>query len=240
MEPLRTFFQDQGFVCHTPSYRFHDLPDGPERTKALTGVSIADYVEDIASFLATLDQRPIVVGHSLGGLIAQLLNGRGLIRAGILLNSSIISGTVPTTDLERALGKMFMSAGPFWDLVPGQDFDLLSAYGLNTMPVDQQHEICDRLETESGQVLFELFFWLYDLNQVTKVDIDRASAPLLFLSGSEDKVVPPSTARSMADRYGPLATFVQIDGRCHYMQLETGWEELARISLDWLDDLPGR
>jgi len=240
IEPFKSFFEERGFVCHTPTYRHHDLADGPERTEALIGASIADYVEDIAGFLASLDSAPIVIGHSLGGLIAQLLNGRGLIKAGILINSSIINGTVPTTEMERALGKMFMSAGPFWEMVPGQDFDLLATYGLNTMPEAQQHEICDRLKTESGQVLFELFFWMYDVNQVTRVDFDRARAPLLFLSGSEDKVVPPSTARSMSDRYGPLATFAQIDGRCHYMQLENGWQDLAQRSLEWLDGLPRR
>lgn len=238
MEPFRRFFQEQGFDCHTPTYRHHDLPDGPERTAALTGVSISDYVEDIAGFLATLDKPPIVIGHSLGGLIAQLLNGRGLIAAGVLINSSIINGTVPTTEMERALGKMFMSAGTFWEMVPGQDFDLLATYGLNTMPSAQQHEICDRLQTESGQVLFELFFWMYDIHQATKVDFEQARAPLLFLSGSEDKVVPPTTARSMADRYGAQATFLQFGGRCHYMQLEEAWEEIAGASLEWIDSLP--
>lgn len=237
MDTFKHFFEEKGFECHTPTYRHHDLPDGPDRTAALTGVSIADYVEDIAGCLATLDHPPIVIGHSLGGLIAQLLNGRGLISAGVLINSSIINGTVPTTQMERALGKMFMSAGPFWEMVPGQDFDLLATYGLNTMPGAQQHEICDRLQTESGQVLFELFFWMYDVAQTTKVDFDQARAPLLFLSGSEDKVVPPTTASSMAERYGEQATFLQFDGRCHYMQLEDGWEEIASASLDWIDSL---
>jgi len=237
MDPLFHFFEGQGFDCHAPTYRFHDLPDGEERTNALRGTSIADYVGDIAAFLETLDAKPVVIGHSLGGLIAQLLASRGLIGAGVLINSSIINGTVPTTEMERALGKMFMSAGPFWDVVPGQDFDLLATYGLNTMPSEQQHEICDRLSTESGQVLFELFFWMYDVNQTTKVDFSRASTPLLFLSGSEDKVVPPSTAKSMADRYGDLATFVEVPGRCHYMQLEEGREKLAQQCLDWIRGL---
>ena len=237
MAPFRDYFQQHGFECHSPTYRFHDLPDSEERTEALKGVSIKDYVDDIADFIKTLDKRPIVVGHSLGGLIAQLLSGRGLIEAGVLINSSIINGTLPTTEMERALGKGFMSAGRFWEEAPGQDFELLAAYGLNTMPAEQQHEICDRLSTESGNVLYELFFWMYDVNQTTLVDFTLAQAPLLFLSGSEDKVVPPTTSRTMADRYGDLASFVEIEGRCHYMQLEDGWEDLARQSVEWIDQL---
>ncbi|WP_420336411.1 alpha/beta hydrolase [Roseibium sp.] len=237
MAPFRGFFEEKGFTCHSPTYRHHDLPDGEERTEALRGASIADYVADITAFLATLDTKPVVIGHSLGGLIAQLLAARSLIAAGVLINSSIINGTVPTTEMERALGKMFMSVGPFWNEVPGQDFELLATYGLNTMPVEQQHEICDRLNTESGQVLFELFFWMYDVNQTTRIDFDRANTPLLFLSGSEDKVVPPTTAKTMADRYGPLATFIEIPGRCHYMQLEKDHDALARRCLDWIRTL---
>ncbi|MET1414695.1 alpha/beta hydrolase [Roseibium sp. HPY-6] len=234
LDPIRHFFEAEGYTCHSPVYRFHDLPEGEERTQALKGVSIADYVADIAAFIETLEQKPIVIGHSLGGLIGQLLSARELIEAGVLINSSIINGTVPTTEMERALGKMFMSAGPFWEDVPGQDFDLLAAYGLNTMPVEQQHDICDRLGTESGQVLFELFFWMYDVNQTTRIDFTRATAPLLFLSGSEDKVVPPTTAKTMADRYGTRATFIEVPGRCHYMQLEEGREKLAQHCLEWI------
>jgi non-heme chloroperoxidase len=237
MAPFQEFFKEQGFECHAPTYRFHDLSDSEARSDALKGLSISDYVDDIAAFIESLGGRPIVVGHSLGGLIAQLLSARGLIEAGVLINSSIINGTLPTTDMERALGKGFMSAGRFWEEALGQDFELLAAYGLNTMPENQQHEICNRLSTESGNVLFELFFWMYDINQTTKIDFESAKAPLLFLSGSEDKVVPPSTARTMAACYGDLATFVEVEGRCHYMQLEAGWEKLAQRSLDWIEQL---
>ncbi|MES0808092.1 alpha/beta hydrolase [Roseibium sp. SCPC15] len=235
METFSDFFQSRGFECHSLTYRHHELPDSEERSRALIGTSIKDYVDDVAAFIDRLNQRPIVIGHSLGGLVAQLLSSRGLIHAGVLINSSIINGTTPTTDMERALGKLFMSAGRFWEMAPGQDFELLAAYGLNTMPEKQQHEICDRLSTESGAVLFELFFWMYDVNQTTKVDFSKAKAPLLFLSGSEDKVVPPSTSRTMADRYGDLAEFAEIPGRCHYMQLESGWEHIAQQSLDWIE-----
>ncbi|WP_298958195.1 alpha/beta hydrolase [uncultured Roseibium sp.] len=238
METFKSYFENAGFECHTPSYRGHGLPEGDARNDALTGASIADYVEDIAHYIREMEQRPIVIGHSLGGLIAQLLSPRELIEAGVLINSSIIHGTLPTTEMERALGKMFMSAGRFWEMVPGQDFELLAAYGLNTMPERKQHEICDRLGTESGAVLFELFFWMYDVNQTTKVDFANAKAPLLFLSGSEDKVVPPSTALTMADRYGSLATFEVIEGRCHYMQLEDGWEDIAAKSMKWIENMP--
>ncbi|TWI79961.1 pimeloyl-ACP methyl ester carboxylesterase [Roseibium hamelinense] len=238
MQTFTRFFEQQGYSCHTPTYRHHDLPASDERQTALTGLSIADYVSDISAFISGLEQPPIVIGHSLGGLIAQLLAARGEIRAAVLINSSICHGTLPTTDMERALGKGFMSAGRFWEMAPGQDFELLAAYGLNTMPEHQQHAICDRLGTESGTVLFELFFWMYDINQTTWIDHATVQTPLLFLSGTEDKVVPPSTSRAMASRYGDWARFVEVEGKCHYMQLEDGWQDIAQTSLDWISALP--
>lgn len=240
MAPFKKFFEEAGFACHAPTYRFHHLADGEERRKALIGTSIQDYVSDTVEFIRTLDRPPIVIGHSLGGLIAQILSGRGLIEAGVLINSSIMAGTTPTTDMERALGRMFMSAGAFWQEAPGQDFELLAAYGLNTMPEIQQHEICDRLSTESGEVLFELFFWMYDQKQATQVVFDGRNAPMLFLTGGEDKVVPPSTARQMAARYGDLAALQEYPGKCHYMHLEDGWQELASNSLVWIRETVSR
>jgi len=77
-------------------------------------LSIADYVEDIASFAGTLNAQPILVGHSLGGIVAQKLATRGLASAIVLLNGSVNWGVLPTTDQERELVKMFISTGAFW------------------------------------------------------------------------------------------------------------------------------
>lgn len=237
MENFRQHFEKQGFECHAPTYRFHDMPPSEARNEALKGVSISDYVDDLTDFIQGLDEKPILVGHSLGGLVAQLLAAKGLAQAVVLLNSSIINGTLPTTPRERNLGKLFISSGAFWEQSLGQDFDFLAEFGLNTLPEDLQHQLCDRLDTESGRVLFEFVFWMYDENQTTKVDIEAVTCPVLFLSGSEDRAVPPSTARAMAVRYGDKARFVEIKGACHYMQFDTGWENTAQISIDWLNGL---
>ncbi|MFA3918238.1 alpha/beta hydrolase [Ruegeria hyattellae] len=237
MENFSRYFEAQGYACHAPAYRFHDMPPSEARDAVLKGLSIADYVDDLSAFIETLDQPPVLVGHSLGGLVAQLLAAKGLARSAVLLNSSIINGTLPTTERERRLGKLFISAGAFWEETPGQDFDLLADFGLNTLPETLQHQLYDRLDTESGRVLFEFVFWMYDENQTTKVDIDAVTCPLLFLSGSEDRAVPPSTARAMAARYGDRAQFAEIEGACHYMQFDDGWEKTAQHCIDWLKGL---
>jgi len=226
-------FEASGYVCHCLTYRYHDLPSGPERDAKLVGESIADFVDDARQAIKEIGENPIVVGHSLGGLVAQLLAAEGALRAGVLLNSSIVNGILPTTDGERDLGKLFISAGAFWERALRQDFELLKKYGLNTLPADLQRDIHARLETESGRVLFEFVFWMYDIRQTTLVDRKKVSCPLLFVSGTEDKAVATSTARLMAERY-ETADFLAVDGGCHYMQFDDQWPGIAAKVLDWL------
>lgn len=235
MDNVRAEFEAVGYTCHDFTYRFHDLPPGADRDSKLVGVSIADYVADARKAIAKMTERPIVIGHSLGGVVAQLLAGEGLLRSAVLLNSSIVNGVLPTTDGERELGKLFMSSGPFWEQALGQDFELLAKYGLNTLPQSMQHDIHQRLDTESGQVLFEFVFWMYDANQTTWVDPKSVTCPLLFVSGTEDRAVATSTARNMAARY-ETADFIAVDGACHYIQFDEHWPEVARTVLSWLAD----
>jgi pimeloyl-ACP methyl ester carboxylesterase len=162
-------FEALGYRCLSPAYRHHDRPPSAETTARLVGTSIADYVDDIAAAVATLDRPPILVGHSLGGIVAQKLAARGLARAIVLLNGSVNWGVLPTTDAERALGRMLMSAGRFWESTLLPDFETMAKYGLNRLEPGEQRRVFDRLGPESGRVMFELFFWMFDENETTRI-----------------------------------------------------------------------
>ncbi|KZK75922.1 Alpha/beta hydrolase family protein [Pseudovibrio sp. Ad13] len=89
----RTLFWTPHGACELFTRTFklphHDLPPGPERDDKLVGVSIADYVEDARQAIAEIGEAPVVVGHSIGGVIAQLLAAEGAIKAGVLLNTAL-------------------------------------------------------------------------------------------------------------------------------------------------------
>jgi pimeloyl-ACP methyl ester carboxylesterase len=229
------FFAAKGFACHCPAYRHHDPSPSPEDAALLQGLSIADYVEDIASFVGTLSAQPILVGHSLGGIIAQKLASRGLASAIVLLNGSVNWGILPTTDHERELAKMFISTGAFWEKTLLPDFETMARFGLNKLDVHQQRRVFDRLGPESGQVMFELFFWMFDDNQTTRIDYGATTCPVLIVSGTDDLAVPPSTSRLIAERYGERATFREAPGYGHYLTLEPAWKEIAKLCADWID-----
>jgi non-heme chloroperoxidase len=231
------YFEGLGHRCLSPAYRFHDGPPSAETATRLTGTGIADYVEDIAAAMATLDGPPILVGHSLGGVVAQKLAARGLARAIVLLNGSVNWGILPTTDAERALGRMLMAAGPFWERTLLPDFETMARFGLNRLAPADQRRVFDRLSPESGRVMFELFFWMFDDHRTTRVDYDRVTCPVLVVSGSEDLAIPPSTSRLIAAHHGPRATFHEAPGFGHYLPLEPGWQQIAEFCAGWISSV---
>ena len=236
MENFERHFDELGWRCTSPAYRHHHKPLTDERSGVLTELSIADYSDDIAAAIATLDTAPVIVGHSLGGVIAQKLAAQGLARAIVLLNGSINWGVLPTTNEERALAKALMSAGPFWETTLLPDFETMSKFGLNMLEEAEQQRVFDRLGHESGRAMFELFFWIFDENQTTRIDYQNITCPVLMVSGSEDLAIPPSTSRVIAQLHGSSATFHEAKGFGHYLTLEPGWRQIADLCARWLTD----
>lgn len=234
MANFAEFFADKGFVCHSPAFRYHDRFPTPEGGAQLKGLSIADYVDEIGSFVASLEVPPILMGHSLGGVVAQKLAMRGLARAIVLLNGSVNWGVLPTTSGERELGKVLMSAGAFWEDTLLPDFETMSRFGLNKLDPEEQHRVFDKLGPESGRVMFELFFWMLDDQETTRIDYDDVRCPVLIVSGSDDLAIPPSTARLIAERHGANATFHEATGFGHYLTLEPRWREIAELCAGWI------
>jgi len=234
MSNFSRYFELKGFQCHSPAYRHHDNLCSEDASARLVGTSIVDYVEDTAGFVKNLEEAPILVGHSLGGVVAQKIAAMGLARAIVLLNGSVNWGILPTTNQERDLGRMLMSSGPFWEGTLLPDFETMAKFGLNRLDLFEQHRVFDCLVPESGQVMFELFFWIFDNNQTTRIDYDRITCPVLMISGSDDLAIPPSTARLIAKRHGSRATFHEAQGYGHYLTLEPGWEKIAEFCSDWM------
>lgn len=236
MKNFSDYFGQEGFACHSPAYRDHDVAPSAEVSNRLVGLSIADYVDDIADFVTRLETKPILVGHSLGGVVAQKLAARGLAKAIVLLNASVNWGVLPTTDEERELAKMFMSAGNFWDQTLLPDFETMVKFGLSELDPPDRRTVFEQLGPESGRVMFELFFWMFDQNQTTRIDYGATDCPVLMISGSKDLAIPPSTARKIAESYACKVDFHEAQGYGHYLTLEPRWRELAMLCADWMAD----
>ncbi|BBM02652.1 carboxylesterase [Microbulbifer sp. GL-2] len=234
MENFHKYFEQKGFTCHSPAYRHHDIKHSEEKRNPLIGTSIRDYVRDTVNFVKNLNKKPILVGHSLGGVIAQKIAAKGLAKAIVLLNGSINWGILPTTDQECVLGRTLMTSGKFWESVLLPDFEIMARFGLNKLNTKDQHKAFDQLGPESGKVFFELFFWIFDENKTTKVEYEKIMCPVLMVSGSDDFAIPPSTSYLIAKQHYSKTTFYIAEGYGHYLMLEPNWLRIAEFCKNWI------
>lgn len=231
-DEFRKVFEAQGWTCHAPDLVGHGKDKANAKT-ALLNVGIADYRDEMRTFVKYLAAPPVLLGHSMGAVIAQLLAAEGLARALVLVSPAPRSGILPPTDPEKQLAQDLMAVGPFWTKVLDPVFDLARIYTLNRLPEDEQRRVFDKFGPESGRALFELFFWMFDQTGATVLDTSKVRCPVLCLSGSDDRIVSLATARATADGFKG-ATFWELDGYGHMLLLEPGADKIAGRVADWI------
>ncbi|MEX1060088.1 MAG: alpha/beta fold hydrolase, partial [Methyloceanibacter sp.] len=197
---FKAVLEGLGFTCHTPDLIGHGTK-AADAAKTLVGIGMADYRAELEAFLKTVPPRPVLLGHSMGGVLAQRLAASGLARALILVAPAPRAGILPPTDGEKKLGQDLMGLGPFWKTVINPDFDLARVYTLNRVPEAEQRAVFDRFGPESGRAFFELFFWMFDRTGATMVDTCAVNCPVLCLVGADDRIVSVQTARTTAEPY---------------------------------------
>jgi len=233
LEGLQRKFEAAGYSCKAPALRFHD---GARPPAALGTTGLADYAGDLLEEIRALDSAPILVGHSMGGLLAQQVAARTKVAALILLAPSAPWGLPPTTLFEIGAAQAMHLQPGYWNMVLEPNRDVALAHSLDKLPRHMREEVLSRLVPESGRATFEIMSWGLDLNHASEVDADAVTAPLLFLTGSEDRINPPSTVARIAALYKERGTAETLDGMGHWLIGEPGWERLAIRALEWLKE----
>jgi len=219
------FFSARGFAPVALNLRGRS---GSRPGTEIGGVSIDDYVEDAALAARALG-RPLVVGHSMGGLLAQRLAALDLVEAAALIAPAPPRGiTVMTWELAVRQLKYLPAIFASRPVRPSRED--VRALVMNRVPREEQDEVIDRLVPDSGRAGREL--------SITGVPVDasRVNCPLLVTAGTDDKFIPAKTAARVAARYGvPLRV---MPGHGHMIVLEPGWQALAGIIADWFATIP--
>jgi pimeloyl-ACP methyl ester carboxylesterase len=228
-EHFGTPFEAAGFEVIAPDLRGH-AAGAP--TASVIGVSMSDYAADIAKLCESLDEPPVLLGHSMGGLVAQLAARKAKIRALGLLAPSPPWGVVGSSLEEAATAFGVQIAGLFSSGALDPDRGLMRAYSLDRMPKDEREAAVERLRPESAMAVRETLNWWLDPFMTTSVGPGTITAPSLVISGQGDVVHSAATAKAIADRIG--AAFKVMPGMSHWLVGEPGWETVADLALKWL------
>ncbi len=240
-DPFVAYFEARGFRCLAPAWPGKDRSVEAIRQdpSALAGLGIGAIVDHYERIGRSLDEPPILIGHSFGGLFAQILLDRGVGAGGIAIDSAAPKGifTFEPTSL-LSLGRVL--AIPFgWRKVVRWTFAEFRYAFVHTMPADEARAIWDaQIVPDSGRPFFEAAFSMLDRRSPAKVDFaNPARAPLLLVAGAADRALPLAISRRALRAYeaSPARTELRIfPGRTHWIIAQPGWEEVAQACIDWI------
>lgn len=226
-EAFRAPFEARGWTVLAP-----DLP-GHGEGGAVAGLSMSDYAKSLVELCAGLPEPPILLGHSMGGLVCQMAARRVKPRAMVLLAPSSPWGITGSSIEEAVTAFGVHLADPFWSGAVTPDRHLMRHHSLDRTPKALRDTILDRLRPESGRAVREVLNWWLDPFMTTSVGVGAMPMPTLAIAGDRDVVHPAATVRQTADRIG--AQFRVMPGMSHWLIGEEGWEEVAEIALTWLE-----
>lgn len=231
----RALFERRGFSVYTPTLRHHASYD--EAAHSLAGVGLRDYLADLSVLIDTLETAPIVIGHSLGGLLAQMLAATMRVRALVLLAPLAPWGVFPSSPFEYVAMQALFADGVFWSKVIPPRKAIAATQAFHCVPNAERDALAERLVPESGLALFESMHWWLDSDKASMVDRRALTCPILCLAGGRDRIVSPATVRRLARRYHGRARYELLPDHGHWLPGEPGSERIAAGSLAWLDQV---
>ncbi|TQS43369.1 alpha/beta hydrolase [Cryptosporangium phraense] len=242
-----TRYEARGFRVLTPGYPgigqgeegLATLRSDPD---AVAGVGVREVMDHLTDLVGNLDSAPILMGHSFGGTFAQLLVGNGLGAAGVCIDSAPVKGVnaMPLSEIRSVLPVLDDPAnvGKASTLTPKQFHYAFT----NAQDEAVSQHAYDRYSAPTpAKVLFEGGFAAVTPHASTTFDFaDDDRAPLLFISGGSDHILPPVVQdhnyRKCARHSSAVAAHTVFAGRDHYTCGAPGWEAVADLALDWALD----
>ncbi len=236
-----TAFAQAGYVPVCPGW-----PDDPETVEearrdpqALAGKGVGQVADHFAEVIGRLDRKPAIVGHSFGGLLAQILAGRGLSAVTVAVNPAPFRGVLPLPP--AALRTTFPVLGN--PLNRGRAVTLTFKqfrYGwANAVSEEEARALHERFHVAApGKPLFQAA--VANLNPGTELRVDTRNpdrGPLLIFTGIPDHAVPPAMSRAAykkQSRNPGVTEHVELPDRGHSLTIDSGWQEVCDRSLEFI------
>ncbi len=235
-DDLRRRLEAAGHVVHTPTWPLlagrtpaEINRDPPPGFGALTVGRIADHLQ---AEIAKLAAPPVLLGHSFGGLLTQMLLDRGVGRAGLAINPVPIGGIVPGP---TSIGAILPIVGRLngWNRPYRFTRDRWARRFANGAPRAQADAAYDNFVIPApGRIFYQAASWVG-----TMVSPARRTAPLLITGSDGDRLVTPYLSRAayrIQRRSAARTDYLHLGGRSHFLLNEPGWEEVADAALQWI------
>jgi pimeloyl-ACP methyl ester carboxylesterase len=236
-----TLFESAGYVGLTPSWP--DDPETVEEARANPEVLARKTLKQIADhtieIIKALNRKPAVIGHSTGGLLAQMLAGRGLSAATVAIDPGIFRGVLPLP------ASTLRTAGPFLvnPLTRGRaitlTFDQFKYGWANALDPKEAKELYDTFHVAGSGISLQQM-GNANLNPWTEAKVDTTNpdrGPLLIIEGEKDHTVPWAIANASykkQKRNKGVTEIVKMPGRGHALTIDAGWREVAEKALEFV------
>lgn len=241
--PWIEFFRANGYEA--VAARWPGDSESTEATRrnpeAVAGYGVTEIADHIAGQIKAFDRKPILIGHSFGGLLVQNLLGRDLGSAAVAIDPAPIKG-VPELPLSALKSAFPVLRNPSNINRAVSLTEAQFRFGFtNAVSEQEAHELYARYAMPApGRPLFQAATATFNPNSATKVNTaNQTRGPLLLISGAADTTVPPVLVKSTLRVYGKskaVTEFKEFAGRGHSLIIDSGWKELAEYSLNWLKD----
>ena len=236
----QSYFQAKGYTTTAPPWPFKNGTSDELRKKQpndrdLASLTLTEVIESYVKVVKNFPEKPIVIGHSLGGLMTQIIVNRDLAAAGVAIHPVPPLGVFPyefsflkagwkALGLFSSLKKTYLMSFKDWQYA-----------FVNGMPLTEQREAYDKYTIPESKTVAR-----GGLTSAAKVDFKKSHPPLLITSGSEDTIIPAHLNIRNYNRYvknDSVLNYKEFPGRNHFVLGQSTWKEDADYILEWLSRL---
>ncbi|MBO0843054.1 MAG: alpha/beta fold hydrolase [Nocardioides sp.] len=242
-QPWIDLFDAAGYAATAPGW-----PREPDSVKAarddpdaVADITIDEATDHFASIIAGLDQPPVIIGHSFGGLIAEKLLGQGVGAAAVAIDPAQIKGVLPLPLAQLRAGLPALgNPANLHRAVSLTESEFRFGFG-NALSEEESRELYERWTIPSpARPLFQAAAANFVMHSQAAVDTAREDrGPLLLISGTADHTVPDVVTRSTLKQYRDSAAVTELkkfEGRGHSLTVDHGWKDVAEAVLGWLHE----
>jgi non-heme chloroperoxidase len=234
-------FEEAGFTALTPGW-----PDDPETVEeanahpeVFAGKTVGQVADHYDEIIRRLERKPAVIGHSFGGLLTQIIAGRGLASASVAIDPAPFRGVLPLPISALKAGRPVLGNPANRSRAVPLTFDQFRYSFANAVSEEEAKELFETFAVPApGAPLFQAA--TANLNPWTEAKVDSENperGPLLIISGEKDHTVPfalSNAAFKKQDRNPGVTEFAEIAGRGHALTIDSGWREVADKALEFV------